>query len=748
VPSSGPRGWPRQLADAAGHQPPLGEVVTADRSRKGASTMRVHRGSPYPLGATWNGRGVNVAVFSEVAEQVDLCLFDDPGGPVESERIALPASTGGVWHGYFPDLRPGQLYGLRVSGPYRPAEGPRCNPHKMLFDPYAKAVGRDVHHDDTLFGYGLGASDEDLTFNLADSAASAPLAAVVDPAFTWGPDTRPRRAPADSVIYELHVKGFTKRHPGVPEPLRGTYAGLASPAAVEHLLSLGITAVELLPVHYRVSERSLVEQGLTNYWGYNTLGFFAPDPRLAAARDPLGTVREFKTMVATLHDAGIAVLLDVVYNHTAEGGELGPTLAFRGLDNAAYYRLAADHRHTDAVTGARNTLNVGHPRTLQLITDSLRYWVSEMHVDGFRFALAPGLAGEFRTHGRLSSFFDLLVQDPVLTEVQYIAEPWDVGDGGYEVGTFPVHWTEWNGRYRDTVRRFWAGTPQRFGELATRLSGSPDRYGADGPRPSASINLVTAHDGFTLADLVSYERKHNEANKQGNEDGTNQNDSWNCGVEGSTADAGVTALRQRQVRNLLLTLVLSNGVPLLQAGDEFGRTQGGNNNAYCQDGELTWLDWAWLDGAEDDEGPSLVEFTRRLLRLRADEPVFRRRNFFQGRPVTGGDVKDVYWIHPAGAEMQDGDWDTSLHSLGVLLVGEEISDLDELCRPLTGNSYLLLLNAADGPADFVLPARLAALDKQVVLDTAGTAREGLQVKDAYDLPAHSAAVLLVTRPAA
>jgi glycogen operon protein len=674
---------------------------------------------------------------------VELCLFDDPAASAETQRIALPGSTGGVRHGYFPDLRPGQLYGLRVSGPYRPEEGPRCNPHKLLFDPYAKAVGRDLRHDDSLFGYDLGSSEVDLTFNLRDSAGSAPLAAVIDSAFTWGADTRPRRALADTVVYELHVKGFTRRHPGVPEPLRGTYAGLASPAAVEHLLDLGVTAVELLPVHYRVSERFLVDQGLSNYWGYNTLGFFAPDPRLAAASDPQAVVGEFKTMVATLHDAGIAVLLDVVYNHTAEGSERGPTLSFRGLDNAAYYHLADERRYTYDVTGTGNTLNVGHPRTLQLITDSLRYWVSEMHVDGFRFDLAPALAREFRSYDRLSSFFDLLLQDPVLAQVHLIAEPWDVGDGGYEVGNVPVNWSEWNGRYRDTVRRFWAGAPQQLGDLATRMSGSADLYGDDGRRPSASVNFVTVHDGFTLADLVSYERKHNEANQQDNRDGTDDNAGWNGGVEGPTTDVEIVAVRRRQVRNLLLTLVLSQGVPMLQAGDEFGHTQQGNNNAYCQDDELTWLDWEW-----DDERRALVDFTRRLLRLRAEEPVFRRRDFFQGRPITGGDVKDIYWISPAGVEMQQGDWGTQLHVLGVLLVGEEISELDDRGRPIRGNSYLLLLNAGPDQVDFVLPARLAALDVEVVLDTTGQHQDGERVKDAYLMTPHSAAVLLVSRPAA
>jgi glycogen operon protein len=704
--------------------------------------MRVRRGTPYPLGATWDGRGVNVAVFSEVAEQIELCLFDDPAAPAETERIALPGSTGGVRHGYFPDLRPGQRYGLRAAGPYDPGHGLRCNRNKLLFDPYAKAVGRDLRYDDALYGYPVGSPAEDLGFDERDSAPFAPLSAVVDPAFTWGADAGPRRALADTVVYELHVKGFTKRHPGVPAALRGTYAGLSSPASVDHLTGLGVTAVELLPVHYRVSERFLVDEGLSNYWGYNTLGFFAPDPRLAAATEPMAVLREFKTMVATLHDAGIAVLLDVVYNHTAEGNQLGPTLSFRGLDNPAYYHLADDRRYTYDVTGTGNTLNLGHPRTLQLVTDSLRYWVTDMHVDGFRFDLAPALAREFREYDKLSSFFDLLLQDPVLAGVHLIAEPWDVGGGGYEVGNFPVNWSEWNGRYRDTVRRFWAGAPQQLGDLATRLSGSSDLYGDDGRRPSASINFVTVHDGFTLADLVGYDRKHNEANLQDNTDGNDQNDSWNCGVEGPTDDPQITALRRRQVRNLLTTLVLSQGVPMLQAGDEFGHTQQGNNNAYCQDNELTWLDWDL-----DEERQDLVRFTRELLRLRADEPVFRRRTFFQGRPITG-DVKDIYWVSPAGREMQQEDWSTPLSCLGVLLVGEEIGDLDDDGAPITGGTYLLLLNAAGAPVDFVLPERLAALDEQVVLDTAAPGAAGTPVKDAYRLEAHSAAVLLVTRPAA
>jgi isoamylase len=701
--------------------------------------MQIHRGSPYPLGATWNGRGVNIAVFSDNAESIELCLFDSPRSASESARYPLPAVTGRVWHGYFPDLRPGQLYGFRAHGPYRPGEGHRFNPNKVLFDPYAKAVGRDLGYDDSIYGYPIGG--DDLGFDTVDSAPYAPLATVIDTAFTWSDDVSPRRGLADMVIYELHVKGFTQLHPGVPHPFRGTYAGLGSPAAIEHLLDLGVNAVELLPVHYRVSEPFLVAEGLSNYWGYNTLGFFAPDPRLAASNDPHGVIREFKTMVANLHHAGIAVLLDVVYNHTAEGSERGPTLCFRGLDNASYYHLADDPRFNYDVTGTGNSLNLGHPRTLQLVTDSLRYWVTEMHIDGFRFDLAPELARQFRDYDKLSPFFDLLLQDPVLAGVHLIAEPWDVGAGGYDVGNFPVNWSEWNGRFRDTVRRFWAGSPQQLGDLATRLSGSADLYGDDGRKPSASINFVTVHDGFTLADLVSYNQKHNEANLQNNSDGNNQNDSWNCGVEGPTSDPAVNQVRHQQMRNLLVTLFLSQGVPMLQAGDEFGRSQRGNNNAYCQDNELTWLDWKL-----EEEQADLLAFTKQLVRLRAAEPVFRRRHFFQGRPIVG-DIKDIYWISPAGREMQMDDWNSSLQALGVLLIGDEIDETDEVGDRITGNSFLLVFNASSQALDFPMPERLAALDKQVVLDTATPDNEGAQVSDSYRLAGHAAIVALVTRPA-
>ena len=702
--------------------------------------MRVWRGNPYPLGATWDGRGVNFAVFSENANQVDVCLFDSADLVHESNRVALPTVTGRVWHGYFPDLRPGQLYGLRASGPYAPRQGHRFNQNKLLFDPYAKGVGRDLRYDDSLYGYNIGAADHDLSFDERDSAAHAPLSAIIDPAFTWGTDKRPQRALADTVIYELHVKGFTRNHPAVPNQHRGTYAGLASPAVIDYLLNLGVNAVELLPVHYRVSERFLVDAGLSNYWGYNTLGFFAPDPRFAAARDPHGVVREFKTMVAHLHDAGIAVILDVVYNHSAEGNQLGPTLSFRGLDNAAYYHLADDKRFTYDVTGTGNSMNLGHPRTLQMVADSLRYWAVEMHVDGFRFDLAPELARQVREYDKLSPFFNVLLQDPVLASVRLIAEPWDVGAGGYDVGNFPVNWSEWNGRYRDTVRRFWAGDPQQLGDLATRLSGSSDLYSSDGRRPSASVNFVTVHDGFTLADLVSYNQKHNEANLQNNTDGTNDNDSWNCGAEGPTTEPAVNRLRSRQVRNLMLTLLLSQGVPMLQAGDEMLRTQKGNNNAYCQDNELSWIDWD-LDG----ERNGFLQFTKRIIALRAAEPVFRRRSFFQGRPITG-DIKDLYWVSAAGREMQPEDWSTTwVDCLGMLLVGEEIGEVDERGDPIAGNSYLLLLNGASNGVDFVVPERLSSLQLQVVVDTDSPASEDQSVGAVYPLAAHSAAVIRVSR---
>ncbi|MGZ4664306.1 MAG: glycogen debranching protein GlgX [Frankiaceae bacterium] len=701
--------------------------------------MRVWHGRAHPLGASWDGRGVNVAVFSEQATSIDVCLFDSVEATRESARLPLQVQTGRVWHGYFPDVRPGQLYGLRADGPYDPRRGLRCNANKLLFDPYAKAVGRDLVHSDALYGYRFGSPQQDLTFDTRDSAAHAPLAAVIDGAFTWGTDPPPRRALADTVISELHVKGFTMRHPGVPEGLRGTYAGLASPAAVEHLTELGVNAVELLPVHYRVSERFLIEDGLSNYWGYNTLGFFAPDPRLAAARDPASVVQEFKSMVATLHSAGIAVFLDVVYNHTAEGNELGPTLSFRGLDNPAYYHLADDPRHTYDVTGTGNSFNLGHPRALQLVTDSLRYWVTEMHVDGFRFDLAPELARRYRAYDKLSPFLDLLIQDPTLAGIPLIAEPWDVGPGGYDVGNFPVNWSEWNGRYRDTVRRFWRGDAQQTADFATRLSGSSDLYSWDGRAPSASINFVTVHDGFPLTDLVTYDRKHNEANKQNNADGTNDNDSWNCGVEGPTDDPGIRALRERQKRNFIATLLLSEGVPLLLGGDEFARSQNGNNNAYCQDDDLTWLDWSAAAQHAD-----LVDFTARLCRLREEHPVFRRRQFFHGTPAPGTDRDDLDWYRQDGGAMTPDDWNASFARAVMMAMSGATGE-----RTAPDDPFLWMLNGWWEPLDFSVPESLRTLSWRIEVDTADPTAAGRAVDPATAarLTGRSLILLHGTQPA-
>jgi glycogen operon protein len=552
--------------------------------------MRVWPGSPYPLGATWDGVGVNFAIFSEHATRVELCLFDTAEAETESLTIPLTEQTDMVWHGYLPDVRPGQLYGYRVHGPYDPHRGHRFNPNKVLMDPYAKVVGRTLTWNDTLFGFPPG--EDDMRFDERDSAAAAPLAAVVDAAFTWGDDRPPRTPWHRTLIYELHVKGFTKLHPDIPESLRGTYLGLASEAAIHHLTSLGVTAVELMPVHHHTDDWHLVKRGLRNYWGYNTLTYFAPDARYASSASPLECVREFKTMVRALHAAGLEVILDVVYNHTAEGNHVGPTVSLRGIDNATYYRLQPHaRRFYEDFTGCGNTLNMRSPRVLQLIMDSLRYWVTEMHVDGFRFDLASALARELHAVDKLGAFFDIIHQDPLLSQVKLIAEPWDLGEGGYQVGNFPTKWTEWNGKYRDAVRQFWRGDGGGVSELATRLSGSSDLYAQSGRRPYASINFITAHDGFTLADLVSYSQKHNEANGEQNADGENHNLSWNCGVEGATSDRRILDVRVRQRRNLLSTLLLSVGVPMITAGDELGRTQGGNNNAYCQDNEISWIDW-------------------------------------------------------------------------------------------------------------------------------------------------------------
>jgi isoamylase len=671
--------------------------------------MEVWPGTAYPLGATYDGSGTNFALFSEVAERVELCLFDADG--VET-RVTLPEIDGFVWHAFLPGIEPGQCYGYRVHGPADPERGLRCNPAKLLLDPYAKAIDGRIEWHESLFGYHFGDPD---SHNDDDSAAHMPKCVVTNPYFDWGVDRPPRRPYADTVIYETHVKGMTQRHPEVPEQLRGTYAGMAHPVIIDHLQALGITAVELMPVHHFVNDSTLVDKGLANYWGYNTIGFLAPDSKYASNTTPGGQVQEFKAMVRTLHEAGIEVILDVVYNHTGEGNHLGPTLSFRGIDNAAYYRLVDDSpKHYMDYTGTGNTLNVRHPHTLQLIMDSLRYWITEMHVDGFRFDLAATLAREFYDVDRLSTFFELVQQDPVVSQVKLIAEPWDVGPGGYQVGNFPPQWTEWNGKYRDTVRDFWRGEPATIGEFAARLTGSADLYETSGRRPVASINFVTAHDGFTMLDLVSYNEKHNEANGDDNTDGENHNRSWNCGVEGPTDDETIMALRAQQRRNMLATLLLSQGVPMLAHGDEIGRTQQGNNNGYCQDNELTWMDWSKID-------VDLLAFTRRLVELRHEHPTFRRRRFFDGRPNRrrGEDaLPDLQWFTPDGAEMTEEDWDSGFgRAIGVYLNGQGIADRDGRGQRIVDDSFLLCFSAYHEPLDFRVPREEYGLGWEIVVDT-------------------------------
>ena len=669
--------------------------------------MQPWPGFANPLGPTWDGEGTNFSLFSENAERVELCLFSPEG---EEVRYDLTEADAFIWHGYLPGVGPGQRYGYRVHGPYDPANGHRFNPAKLLVDPYAPAIEGALDWDDAVFGYTVGNPDGGP--DPRDSAPHVPRSVVADVLFPWGHDHRPQTPWHETVIYEVHVKGFTHRHPGVASELRGTYAGLASPPAIDYLSHLGVTAVELLPVHQSVSEHSLVERGLANYWGYNTLGYFAPHAAYASAGGG-GQVREFKAMVRNLHAAGIEVILDVVYNHTAEGNHLGPTLSFRGIDNASYYRLVeADRRMYMDYTGTGNTLNVRHPEALRLIMDSLRYWVTEMHVDGFRFDLAAALARGFHAVDRLSAFFDLIHQDPVVSQVKLIAEPWDVGEGGYQVGNFPVLWTEWNGLYRDAVRDFWRGLGANMGEMGYRLTGSSDLYQADGRRPNASINFVTAHDGFTLADLVSYNAKHNEANGEGNRDGSDDNRSWNCGAEGPTDDAAVLELRRRQVRNLLTTLMLSQGVPMLLGGDEIGRTQGGNNNGYCQDSDLSWFDWE-LEGDQME----LLVFTRRLIELRRRHPVFRRRRFFQGRPIHDRQLADIEWFSANGDKMTDAEWASGhTRALGMFLNGQEIPSAGRRGERIVDDSFLVVLNGEE-PVDFRVPGKPWASSYQLVLDT-------------------------------
>jgi len=698
-------------------------------------------GRPYPLGATWDGEGVNFALFSEHAEAVELCLFD-PKGKRQVDCLKLRQQTDQVWHCYLPDARPGLLYGYRVHGPYDPAKGLRFNPAKLLLDPYAKSIAGKLRWSDAHFGYRLGGKREDLAPDNRDDAFGMPKCQVVDSAFSWGNDRQPNTPWNDTVIYELHVKGFTHLHPDVPQRLRGTYAALAAPPILEHLQRLGITAVELMPIHAFIDDHALVRRGLANYWGYNTIGFFAPEARYSSE----GTLAEFKTMVRSLHSAGIEVILDVVYNHTAEGGRLGPTLSFRGIDNTAYYRLVEeDPRQYMDYTGTGNTLNMRHPRVLQLIMDSLRYWVTEMHVDGFRFDLAAALARELHEVDRLSAFLDIIHQDPTLANVKLIAEPWDVGEGGYQVGNFPVRWTEWNGKYRDVVRSVWKGEGGLIGELAYRLTGSSDLYAHNGRRPYASINFVTAHDGFTLEDLVSYNDKHNEANGEENRDGESHNRSWNCGAEGPTDDPAIRALRARQKRNFLATLFVSQGVPMLVNGDEMGRSQRGNNNAYCQDNEISWLDWSLREA----NGP-LIGFVRRLTELRREHPVLRRRSFFQGRSIIGPDIKDIVWLNPDGREMSDAEWGQSfVRCLGMCLAGKALEEQDERGRPVVDDDLLILINAHHEAIPFSLPSLDGSNGWRAVLDTnydSGFAPDARHAAgELYPLQGRSVALLIHSR---
>ncbi|MDF2477337.1 MAG: glycogen debranching protein [Sphingobacterium sp.] len=672
---------------------------------------KIYTGTPYPLGATFDGHGVNFALFSEHAESVELCLYDDTEEEVEVLKIKIKEKTHQVWHIYLNGIEPGQRYGYRVHGPYRPQEGHRFNANKLLIDPYAKAISGTVQWNDALFGYRIGAPEVDLSFDDANSAAYVPKSVVVDNRFDWGED-QPMRIPMHrSVIYEVHIKGFTALHPDIPENIRGTYAAMGHPVTIAYLKELGVTAVELLPVHHFLSDRHLIDKGLTNYWGYNSIGFFAPDIRYASGGTHGDQVTEFKTMVKSLHAAGIEIILDVVYNHTGEGNEMGPTLSFRGIDNASYYRLTEDGRYYMDFTGTGNTLNARQPNVLRMIMDSLRYWIQEMHVDGFRFDLASALARELHDVDKLSSFFDVIHQDPIISQVKLIAEPWDIGEGGYQVGEFPPGWAEWNGKYRDCMRDFWIGADSMIGEFANRLTGSSDLYQGDNRRPSASVNFITAHDGFTLQDLVSYNDKHNEANGEDNKDGESHNRSWNCGAEGPTDNVEITHLRAKQKRNLLTTLFLSQGVPMLVAGDEFGRTQQGNNNAYCQDNSISWLDWKNMDS-------SLLNFTKALIAFRREHPSLCRRKWFQGLPIRGTGVEDIVWFLPNATEMDDFHWeDDFARSLAVFLNGEGIRSVSQDGTKITDQHFYLLFNAYWEDVEYQLPDQRYGTSWIKVIDT-------------------------------
>jgi isoamylase len=700
-------------------------------------------GRPFPLGATWDGRGTNFAIYSEHAWEVELCIFDSPGASTPTRTFRLRERTAYVWHGYVAGVGPGTFYGYRVNGPYQPARGLRTNPFKLLIDPYAKAVAGRVDWDAHPYAYPFDQPGEDWVMDDGDDAGGVPKGVVLDPAFDWEGD-EPLRIPwHETVIYEAHVKGLTMRHPEVPEEIRGTYAAVAHPAVVAHLQSIGVTALELLPVHEMVDDSFLVQKGLRNYWGYNSINFFAPAGRYAHTRDYGAQVHEFKTMVRDLHRAGIEVILDVVYNHTAEGNHLGPTLAFRGIDNPTYYRLVPDNpRYYMDFTGTGNSFNLRNPQTLQLVMDSLRYWVQEMHVDGFRFDLASTLARELHEVDRLSSFFDVIHQDPVISQVKLIAEPWDIGEGGYQVGNFPVLWAEWNGMYRDTVRAYWRGDHGTLADLGYRITGSSDLYESDGRKPYASINFIVAHDGFTLNDLVSYNHKHNQANGENNRDGHDHNLSYNFGVEGPTDRPDIRRARERQRRNFMATLLLSQGVPMICGGDEMGRTQHGNNNAYAQDNEISWIDW---DLSEPDR--DLLAFTRRVARLRREHPTFRRRRFFRGRPIRGSDVNDISWFRPDGHEMADEEWNSGyVRCFGMALGGRAMEEWDEQGKQVIDDNFLLLFNADGASIDFTLPDHGPARGWELVLDTARPelpeGAENYGDGDTYTLEGRSLVVLV------
>ncbi|QEK51046.1 glycogen debranching protein GlgX [Pedobacter aquae] len=700
--------------------------------------IKVYPGKPYPLGATWDGKGVNFTLYADNATGVDLCLFNTTKDETESVKIRIKERTHQIWHCYVPDIEPGQLYGFRVYGPYEPANGHRFNPHKLLIDPYAKAIAGTIQWHNALFAYQVGHEDEDFSFSEEDSAPYIPKAVVIDPAFDWEDDKSPNTSMHKSIIYETHVKGFTMQHPDISEEIRGTYKALAHEATIAYLTDLGITAVELMPVHHFVSDKNLHDQGLNNYWGYSTIGFFAPDVRYSSSGVLGQQVREFKEMVKALHKAGIEVILDVVYNHTAEGNHLGPTLSFKGIDNCSYYRLTENPRFYMDYTGTGNTLNARLPNVLRLIMDSLRYWITEMHVDGFRFDLASTLARELHEVQKLSSFFDIIHQAPIISQAKLIAEPWDVGEGGYQVGKFPPGWAEWNGKYRDCIRDYWIGADSMLGEFADRFTGSSDLYQDDYRKPTASINFITAHDGFTLHDLVSYNEKHNEANGENNQDGESHNRSWNGGAEGDTDDEAIISLRNQQKRNFLTTLFLSQGVPMIVAGDEFGRTQQGNNNAYCQDNEISWLNW-------DNMDHELQQFTASLIRLRKEHPTFCRRKWFQGMPVKGIGLEDIAWFLPEGIEMDDEHWQHDFaRSLAVYLNGKGIRSLSEQGEKIIDDDFYVMFNAHHDTIIYHLPPDKYSKKWLKVLDTSeATFDEETVLQSEDEIPVKGRSVVLL-----